>query len=84
MMNSSISAAAAQFASEYFTDDNLGQEQFNVLIEQALNGFIIMEDKVDFLSEVIRLGHLFLNESQSVLSRMEEQDLSRAGIKSLF
>lgn len=79
-MRHDIIEAACQFSSEHFTDARLGQQQFMVLISEALKRFPIMEDKVDFLSEVIRTSQLFLKESQSVLSRMEEQHLSNAGI----
>lgn len=83
-MNDTIITTAGKFSSEYFTDSHLGQDRFMSLMQEALQGIPVMEDKVTFLTEVIRLSNLFLNESQFMLQKMEEQDLSKTGIKSLL
>ena len=83
-MNQNIVLSAQKFSSDYFADANLDQEQFVELISEAMLAFPDKEDKVTFLTEVIRLGHLFLDNSQSVLSKLEEEDLSKTGIKSLY
>ncbi len=79
-----IIEAARQFSAQHFIDARLGQQQFTLLISEALSRFAVLEDKVAFLSEVIRMSRLFLDESQSVLNRMEEQNLSKTGIESLY
>ncbi len=83
-MNNTIIAKAGKFSSEYFTDSSLGQDQFMGLMKEVLQSIPVIEDKVVFLTEVIRLSNLFLSESQHMLRKMEEQDLSKTGVKSLL
>jgi hypothetical protein len=79
-MRQNIVEAAGKFAAEHFTDVQLSQQQFSTLICEALTRYPVLEDKLDFVSEVIRLGRLFLSQSQFVLHRIEAGHLSDASV----
>lgn len=77
-MNNNIVTAAKKFSSDHFADTHLDQEQFLSLIKNALKDFPVIEDKIVFLKEVIRLGGIFLKESQSLLSQLEESGIAQS------
>lgn len=73
-MDQKIILAAQQFSSEHFSDLHLDQQQFKELIGATMRSFPELTDKVTFLSEVIRLGNVYIQNSVSVLQQIEGFD----------
>lgn len=84
IMSQKIILAAQQFSSEHFSDLYMNQEQFRELIEDSMHAFPDLVDKVVFLTEVIRLGNIYMQDSVTVLQQMEEHDISKTGINTLY
>ncbi len=70
-MKQNIASAAQQFSVRHFTDINLDQKAFASKISTQLVQFTDIEDKIDFISEIIRLGRELLNTSVSNLESIE-------------
>lgn len=71
-MKQQIVSAAQQFSVHHFTNVNLDQQEFASRIDTQLVQFTDIEDKIDFISEIIRLGKEMLNTSVQHLSRIEQ------------
>ncbi|PSK88826.1 hypothetical protein [Taibaiella chishuiensis] len=76
-MKQKIASAAQQFSIRHFTDINLDQKEFASKISTQLVQFADIEDKIDFISEIIRLGRELLNSSVKNLDRIERTGLDQ-------
>lgn len=70
-MKQQIASAARQFSVHHFTDVDLNQKEFASKIDTQLVQFTDIEDKIDFISEIIRLGKEMLDTSVQRLSKIE-------------
>lgn len=82
-MNQQAIKAAQQFSAEHFANLRLDEDQFKALIGHSMSDFDDLTDKVIFLSEVIRLGNIYLNDSQTMLREMERREAEAHGLYSL-
>lgn len=78
-MNSRIVLVAQKFCADHFCDDNLTMENYMIIIDEYLDTFESLKDKVGFLIEVKRIGTLFIADAQKQLKEQETFDLSKAG-----
>jgi hypothetical protein len=78
-MKQQIVSAAHQFSVHHFTDVNLDQQEFASRIDNQLVQFTDIEDKIDFISEIIRLGKEMLNTSVQHLSLIEQTGIHPFG-----
>lgn len=76
-MKQKIASAAHQFSVHHFTDINLDQQAFASKIDIQLVQFPDIEDKIDFISEIIRLGREMLNTSVQHLREIEQSGQDR-------
>lgn len=75
-MNPNIVLAAQQFALTHFCDIHLTQEEFSARITEAVESLPSRTERITFLTEVIRLGNSFLNDSHTALNKMEEYGIA--------
>lgn len=78
-MKQQIASAAQQFSVHHFTDVALDQKEFALKIDTQLVQFTDIEDKIDFISEIIRLGKEMLNTSVQHLSKIEYSGTQQFG-----
>ncbi len=78
-MKQQIASAARQFSVHHFTDLDLDQKDFVSKIDTQLVQFTDLEDKIDFISEIIRLGKEMLNTSVEHLSKVEQSGVQQFG-----
>lgn len=80
-MKPSILFEAKNFSNNHFRNSHISQKEFMDLIELHLRQMKDYNDQLIFISEIIRLGKEYVNNSKIKLSRMEEHDLAKNGTK---
>ena len=78
-MKQQIVSAAQQFSTHHFSDASLDQSEFTSKIDTQLVQFTDIEDKIDFISEIIRLGKEMLNTSVRRLGNIEHAGIEQFG-----
>ena|SRR6218665_3179799 len=80
-MKPSILFGAKNFSNNHFLNSHITQREFIHLIESHLKRMKDYNDQLIFISEIIRLGKEYVNNSEIKLSRLEENDLTKNGTK---
>jgi hypothetical protein len=78
-MNSKVVLIAQKFCADHFCNNDLDMENYMVIIDDYLNIFDDLKDRVEFLIEVKRIGTLFVADAQKQLEEREVFDLAKAG-----
>jgi hypothetical protein len=78
-MNSPIVLVAQKFCADHFCNNNLNMENYMTIIDNYLDNYTDLKDKVEFLIEVKRIGTLFVADAQKQLQDQEVFDLVKAG-----
>lgn len=82
-MNSKIVLIAQKFCADHFCNNNLDMENYMAIIDDYLNIFDDLKDRVEFLIEVKRIGTLFVADAKKQLEEREVFDLAKAGFSLL-
>lgn len=83
-MENNLLIEARNFSESHFRDAQITQNQFMALIEHRLESLTNHKEKLIFISEIIRLGELYVNKSVSKLFQLENCGVSSLDFKTCY
>jgi len=83
-MENNLLIEARNFSESHFRDAAITQNQFIALIEHRLASLNDHKEKLMFISEIIRLGELYVNRAVSKLFQLESGGVSSLDFKTCY
>lgn len=83
-MEDNLLIEARNFSESHFRDAAITQHQFMALIEHRLQSLSNHKEKLVFISEIIRLGELYVNRSVNKLFQLESGGVSSLDFKTCY